>query len=254
MRKALIGLLITATAVTPLASAAAQSRDGRDRPRVERAERQLQRAERQERRADRAERRTDRRVERAVRYGNDHQVERAVRQERRADRVERRTDARVDRAERRLDRVERQAPSRTWSRNGDWDDRYRNRGGTTQHWDNDRDRDRRWDRDRRRDYSWNRNWRHDRRYDWRNYRNSHRHLYRAGRYYSPYRHHRYSRFSIGFFLEPLFFSSRYWLHDPWYYRLPPAYPGTRWIRYYDDVLLVDMYTGEVIDVIYDFFW
>ena len=56
------------------------------------------------------------------------------------------------------------------------------------------------------------------------------------------------------FLEPLFFSQNYWLGDPGYYRLPPAPPGTRWVRYYDDVLLVDMYTGEVIDVIYDFFW
>ena len=28
----------------------------------------------------------------------------------------------------------------------------------------------------------------------------------------------------------------------------------RWVRYYDDVLLVDIYSGEVVDVIYDFFW
>jgi hypothetical protein len=26
------------------------------------------------------------------------------------------------------------------------------------------------------------------------------------------------------------------------------------VRYYDDVLLVDMYNGQVIDAIYDFFW
>jgi len=26
------------------------------------------------------------------------------------------------------------------------------------------------------------------------------------------------------------------------------------VRYYDDVVLVDTYTGEVVDVIYDFFW
>jgi Ni/Co efflux regulator RcnB len=38
------------------------------------------------------------------------------------------------------------------------------------------------------------------------------------------------------------------------YRLPPAYPGTQWIRYYDDALLVDIWTGEVVDVVYDFFW
>ena len=28
----------------------------------------------------------------------------------------------------------------------------------------------------------------------------------------------------------------------------------RWVRYYDDALLVDIYSGEVVDVIYDFFW
>ena len=32
------------------------------------------------------------------------------------------------------------------------------------------------------------------------------------------------------------------------------YGPYRWVRYYDDVLLVDVYSGEVVDVIYDFFW
>ena len=76
----------------------------------------------------------------------------------------------------------------------------------------------------------------------------------ARRYYSPYRNWGYNRFSIGIFLEPLFYSNRYWIGDPWQYRLPPAYPGTQWVRYYNDVLLVDVYTGEVLDVIHDFFW
>jgi Ni/Co efflux regulator RcnB len=61
-------------------------------------------------------------------------------------------------------------------------------------------------------------------------------------------------FSTGFFLEPLFYSQSYWIGNPYDYRLPPAPPGTQWVRYYNDVLLVDMYTGEVIDVVYDFFW
>ena len=64
----------------------------------------------------------------------------------------------------------------------------------------------------------------------------------------------YQRFSIGFFLEPLFFDQRYWIGDPYDYRLPPAPPGTEWVRYYNDVVLVDIYSGEVVDVIYDFFW
>ena len=124
-----------------------------------------------------------------------------------------------------------------------------------------------WRRDRRDDRSdwrgdrrggdrrnWNGNWRNDRRYDWRSWRNSNRNIFRGSRYYSPYRNWNYNRFSIGIFLEPLFYGRNYWIGDPWQYRLPPAYPGTQWVRYYNDVLLVDIYSGEVIDAIYDFFW
>ena len=86
------------------------------------------------------------------------------------------------------------------------------------------------------------------------YRYSNRNRFHIGPYYSPYRNYGYSRFSIGVFLDPFFYDQRYWIGDPWQYRLPPAEPGTEWVRYYNDVLLVDVYTGEVIDVIYDFFW
>lgn len=122
-------------------------------------------------------------------------------------------------------------------------------------------RDWRGDRDGRRDWNrggnrgdWNRGWRNDRRYDWQRWRYSNRNIFRPGRYYAPYRGWNYSRFSIGFLLQPLFYSQRYWIGDPWQYRLPPAPYGTQWVRYYDDVLLVDIYTGEVVDAIYDFFW
>ncbi len=36
--------------------------------------------------------------------------------------------------------------------------------------------------------------------------------------------------------------------------LPPAYGSYRWVRYYDDVILVDLRSGYVVDVIHDFFW
>ena len=38
------------------------------------------------------------------------------------------------------------------------------------------------------------------------------------------------------------------------YRLPYAPPGYRWIRYYDDAMLIDTWDGTVVDVIRDFFW
>ncbi|HEV7659378.1 MAG TPA: RcnB family protein [Allosphingosinicella sp.] len=128
-----------------------------------------------------------------------------------------------------------------------------NRGNDGRNWRNNRnDGDAR--RGDRRRGDWNRGWRSDRRYDWNGWRRGNRHRFHLSPYYSPYRDWNYSRFSIGFFLEPLFYNQRYWIGDPWQYRLPPAPYGTQWVRYYNDVLLVDIYTGEVIDTIYDFFW
>lgn len=101
---------------------------------------------------------------------------------------------------------------------------------------------------------WNNNWRGDNRYNWSNYRNTHRDAFRMGHYASPYRNWSYRRLGIGFMLQPLFYSNNYWIDDPSYYRLPEAYGPYRWVRYYDDALLVDIYSGRVVDVINDFFW
>lgn len=126
------------------------------------------------------------------------------------------------------------------------DGRDWNRGGRN---------DNRWSDNRgSRRTNWNRNWRSDNRYDWQRYRYSNRSLFRSSPYYSPYRGYGYNRLSIGLILDSLFYSNRYWLNDPYQYRLPAAPYGTQWVRYYDDVVLVDVYTGEVLDVIYDFFW
>ena len=62
------------------------------------------------------------------------------------------------------------------------------------------------------------------------------------------------RYGVGWRLWPSYYRNSFWLNDPWQYRLPPAYGPFRWIRYYDDALLVNIYTGEVVDVVYDFFW
>ena len=112
---------------------------------------------------------------------------------------------------------------------------------------------RRGDRTTDRRHRWSSDWRRDHRYDWRNYRHSHRSLFRLSRYYDPYGWN-YRRFSIGFSLGSSYYGSNYWLNDPWMYRLPPAYGPYRWVRYYDDALLVNIYTGQVVDVLYNFFW
>jgi hypothetical protein len=100
---------------------------------------------------------------------------------------------------------------------------------------------------------WTNNWRHDRRYDWNNYRNQHRSIFRIGIYSDPFGWN-YRPWSIGSYLYPSYYSQSLWLDDPWQYRLPPVYGPYRWIRYYNDAVLVDIYSGEVVDVIRDFFW
>jgi Ni/Co efflux regulator RcnB len=106
---------------------------------------------------------------------------------------------------------------------------------------------------RRDNVHWDHNWRNDHRYDWRDWRNRHRSSFHLGFYFDPFGWG-YQPFSIGWRLWPNYYSSNYWINDPWEYRLPYAPPGTRWIRYYNDALLVDTYTGEVVDAIRDFFW
>ena len=101
---------------------------------------------------------------------------------------------------------------------------------------------------------WDRDCRRDSRYDWRSYRNRNHHYFRADRYRAPTFGYRYAPLSIGFVLGRPFYTQSYWISDPWRYRLPSPYGPYRWVRYYDDVLLVDTFNGEVIDVIRDFFW
>ena len=103
------------------------------------------------------------------------------------------------------------------------------------------------------DVRWSTDWRRDNRYDWRHWRDRNRNRFRIGIYYDPFGWG-YQSFDIGWRLWPNYYSSSYWINDPWQYRLPYAPAGTQWIRYYNDALLVDMYTGEVVDVIHGFFW
>jgi hypothetical protein len=100
---------------------------------------------------------------------------------------------------------------------------------------------------------WDRGWRNSGRYDWQRYRYANRGTFHLGPYYAPYRGYYYNPLEIGIVLDSLFYDRNYWI-DPGYYDLPPAPPGAEWVRYYNDVVLVDMDSGEVLDVIHDFFW
>ena len=97
---------------------------------------------------------------------------------------------------------------------------------------------------RDRDHTWGRN-------DWRGYRDHDRDLYRRGEWRSDYR---YRYFAPGVRLGVGYYSPRYYVNDYQRYRLPrPAY-NQRWIRNYDDLLLVDIRSGYVVDVIRNFYW
>lgn len=135
--------------------------------------------------------------------------------------------------------------SRGWDRSGgrdrNHDDRY---DRNDQNW---RDRDG-YDR-------WRRDWRQDRRFDWRRYRDMHRPHYRKPHYQRPFGYsYGYRRLGIGVYLDRVFYAPGYWINDPWAYRLPRAYGSLRWVRYYKDVILVDLRNGRIVDVIYDVFW
>ena len=140
-------------------------------------------------------------------------------------------------------------------RNGQDRNRQDRNRGDRGNWQNDRgNRGGAWQGDRNQGGDgWNRGWRNDNRYDWQRYRYSNRRIFNPGPYYSPYRGYGYNRLGIGLVLDSLFYSNRYWI-DPYEYHLPPAPDGTEWVRYYNDVVLVDVYSGQVVDVIYDFFW
>ena len=103
--------------------------------------------------------------------------------------------------------------------------------------------------------AWNRGWRNDNRYAWSNYRASNRGAYRLPRYYAPSGWGSgYRRFGVGFSLNAILYNQNYWIQDPYTYRLPDAYGPYRWVRYYNDALLVDLDSGRVVDTVYDIFW
>lgn len=140
----------------------------------------------------------------------------------------------------------------TWNHGRDWNDNRRWDRDNRRDWNRDRfDNRNRWADQRR----WDRDWRRDSRYDWQRYRSSNRGIYRMPRYYAPYGWNSgYRSFSIGVVLSSGLYGRDYWISDPGYYRLPPAYGYLRWVRYYDDALLVDVRDGYVVDVIRNFFW
>jgi Ni/Co efflux regulator RcnB len=136
-------------------------------------------------------------------------------------------------------------------------DNNNRRGDNGRRFDNDNrrfgnDNDRRFDNDRR-GFDRNRNFGYQR-YAGRDFRFRGRSYVavRAPRFLYP-RGYGYRRWGIGAFL-PLFFLSAPYYIDWEFIGLPPPPPGTEWVRYGPDALLVDIYTGRVIDTAYNVFY
>jgi Ni/Co efflux regulator RcnB len=62
------------------------------------------------------------------------------------------------------------------------------------------------------------------------------------------------RWTFGEILPALFWARDYWLTDYYDFGLMPPPPGTVWVRYGQDALLIDEYSGEVIQVEYGVFY
>ena len=98
----------------------------------------------------------------------------------------------------------------------------------------------------------NGNWKSD---NWSRYRSNQfaQKRFRLGAYHAP-RGFNYRRWSFGQHLPFLFLSSSYFLPNAYAYGLFTPPPGLVWVRYGDDALLVDRYTGEIVQVRYNVFY
>lgn len=272
MRMLMVALLAGAALAAPVAAqndARAQRQVAREgmRQALGGGDRQDRREFRQERREARQESRGDRQGFREERR-EDRQ---GFRQERREDRQEFRAERRDDRqnlqqgeVNRREFRRDRAQDVREFQRDRARDVREfrRDRIQDGRDYRRDQARDGRWGYDGnrwgwnnndRRGGNWNRDWRRDPRYNYQDWRRNNR-GYNFGRYYAPRGWgFGYRQFSLGAILSAPLFAQNYWIDDPFDYRLPPAYGPYRWVRYYDDVILVDTRDGRVVDVIHSFF-
>lgn len=90
--------------------------------------------------------------------------------------------------------------------------------------------------------------------DWRDYRRANRGVYTRPAYAGP-RGYRYRPVSVGYRFAPAYYGRNYWVNDYARYRLPrPGYGYQRWVRYGNDVVLVDTRNGRTVQVYNRFFY
>ena len=123
--------------------------------------------------------------------------------------------------------------ARSWDRHRDHNDHAREYRHHDNRWNH-----RGWDR-----RDWRRSWNHG----WSGSR------YRSStRYYFP-RGYTARHWSIGVRLPSVFYGASYYVNYTSYGLAPPPW-GCQWIRIDSDVVLVDLASGEILDVLYGFYY
>jgi Ni/Co efflux regulator RcnB len=89
-----------------------------------------------------------------------------------------------------------------------------------------------------------------RRDDWRAYRNTNRNVYARGNWRANFR---YQAFQPGGRITGSYYAPRYYISDYARFRLPRPAINQQWVRHYNDVLLVNVRTGRVVDVLRNFY-
>ena len=72
---------------------------------------------------------------------------------------------------------------------------------------------------------------------------------RRTQYVAPYRDWRYRAVQPGYQLRPAFYGTRHVISDPSQYRLRNGTRNQQWIRYGNDLLLVNVRSGRVLQVV-----
>ena len=95
--------------------------------------------------------------------------------------------------------------------------------------------------------------RREMREDWRDYRRTNGNAFRRGAYRGP-QGFRYRPVTIGQRFAPAYYGRPYWVDYRTYRLAQPRFSTQRWVRYGNDVVLVDTRSGRVIQVYNRFFY
>lgn len=103
-------------------------------------------------------------------------------------------------------------------------------------------------RDERRDV---REARQEYREDWQDYRKDHRNVFRGQRFNAPFK---YRTFNTGVRLNSGYYAPRYYVNNYSTYRLRAPGVNQRYVRHYNDLLLVNVRNGVVVRSYRNFYW